>query len=262
MRKKVVKWFRFMLILLGLIIIVSSIIILSRLNSDEPNLIQQFHSDIRNTVYISCFFFFFISVTAFFFLPIYLRRSMQDLITILKDWQNDAYEVEIDLDEKKKSLDKEVFQVLVQMNETRDKIQTFRRKRNEKIIEHYKRIKSLLWIVKEGVLILDLKGKIVFINDLVVEVFPQLEEEQNILENSYPSEIENNLKKLAKYSLNEKKQHESIQCFIPNLKRHITLESALVRNDLGEVTGLVIAVQNIEKRKSERKQEKESERNN
>lgn len=261
MKTKIVSWIRLLIILMILIQVIGAVIILHSLRSDDPLLIHIFHANIRNTVYIGTFFFFFLAVTMFFFLPVYLKRIMQILITILRDWKNDAYDVDLDLEGKKKTLDKQVYDVVYQMSETRDLIQSFRNKRKKKITEHYNRIVSMLRIVKEGVMILDIRGNIIFINDILVEVFPQLENNQNLLENSYPVEIENNLKKLVQVSLQKHKRQEAVQCFIPNLKRHITIDSALVRDQAGEVNGIVVAVQNLEKKKPEKK-DKETETNN
>ncbi len=259
MKKKIIVWSRFMLVLLSVIMAVSAIMILNSLRVDEPNLIHLFHSNIRNTVYIGSFIFFFIVVTAYFFLPVYLQRSLNDISTILNDMKEGIYDFEIDLEEKKNLLDKEVYQIILQLNEVKDVILKFDKKKKEKIVEHYNRITSLLRVVGEGVLILDAEGNIKFSNDMILEVFPQLETNSNLILNSYPAEIENNLKKLVQTSLQKKKRQESVQCFIPNLKRHITLDSALVRNETGEIIGIVLVVQNLEKRKTERKPEKEKE---
>jgi len=260
MKKNMITWLRLMLIILTVIVIASSVIILNSLRTDEPNLIQISHSNIRNTVYIAGFLFFFIVVTVYFFLPLYFQRSLNDISTILKDIKNGVYDTEIDLEEKKRILDKEVYQIILQLNETKGVILKFDLEKKKKIMEHYNRIITILRVVSDGVMILDADGEIKYSNDQIIELFPQLEEAGNLVENTFPPEIENNLKKLAQVSLQKKKRQDPVQCFIPNLKRHITLDSALVRNDIGEIIGIVMVVRNLEKKKSEKKQDKESER--
>lgn len=259
MKNKIVSWFRFFLILLSLIMFVSVIVILNSLRTDEPHLIQLFHSNIRNTIYIGSFIFFFVVVTAYFFLPVHLKRSLSDISTVLDDFKRTVYNTEIDLGEKKNSLDKEVYEILRQLMDAQKEIQKNNSDRKAKVFEHYSRIIALLRLLSEGILIADLDGTIIFINDMLLEAFPHLEADTNILEKSYPPEIENNIKKLVQISLKQKKRQEPIQCFIPNLKRHISVDSALVRTKEGDVNGIVLVVQNLEKKKVERKPDKEKE---
>jgi signal transduction histidine kinase len=261
MNKKILSWFRVILILLSIIVFVSAAIILNSLKEDQPNLIHLFHSNIRNTVYIGTFLFFVLIATAYFYLPVHLKRSLGDISMILRDIQEGNYGVEIDLSEKKKMLDKSVFQIILQLYEVKSIVSKFDALKKKKIVEHYNRIVSLLRVVSEGVLILDAAGEIVFANDIVLETFPALEKNTNMLKNSYPPEIENNVKKLAQTSLQKKRRQEAQQCFIPNLKRHITLDSALVRDDAGDVIGVVLVMHNLEKRKTEKKEkDKEDEK--
>ena len=259
MKNKIVSWFRFFLIILSVIMLISVIVILHSLRTDDPYLIQLFHSNIRNTIYIGSVLFFIVVVTAYFFLPVHLKRSLSDISNVLDDFKRTVYNTELDLEEKKNSLDNEVYDILRQLMDAQKEIQKNNRDRKAKVFEHYSRITVLLRLVPDGVLIADLEGNIIFINDMLTEAFPQLEAETNILEKSYPAEIENHIKKLIQISLKQKKRQEPIQCFIPNLKRHITVDSALVRQKEGEVNGIVLVVQNLEKRKIERKQDKEKE---
>jgi len=259
MKNKIVSWFRFFLIILSVIMLISIIAILHSLRTDDLDLIQLFHSNIRNTIYIGSFLFFVVVVTAYFFLPVHLKRSLSDISNVLNDFKRTVYNTELDLEEKKKSLDNEVYDILRQLMDAQKEIQKNNRDRKAKVFEHYSRITALLRLLSEGILIADLEGNIIFINDVLTDTFPQLEVETNILEKSYPPEIENNLKKLIQSSLKQKKRQEYLQCYIPNLKRHITVDSALVRKKEGEVNGIVLVVQNLEKRKTERKQDKEKE---
>ncbi|MCF7920909.1 MAG: cell wall metabolism sensor histidine kinase WalK [Candidatus Cloacimonetes bacterium] len=259
MKLKFTRWLRGMLILLSLIVLMSVILVLNSLQEYEPNLIELQHENIRNTLYIGIFIYFVLAVTAYFYVPLHFRRSLITLKTIVHDIQQGVYDNEIDLNEMKEFLDPAVYEVLMQINEMKETINTFDHLKKEKIFEHYSRIKAILRIMQEGAIILDLQGKIIFNNDNLLEAFPQLVEGDNLLEKSYPAEIENNIKKMAQTSLQERKRVEQVQCFIPNLKRHITLDSVLVRNEGGDVIGMVIIISNLEKKKIERKPEKGSE---
>lgn len=257
MKHKYSNWLRLMIILLGLIVVLTFVLIYNTLQESELNLIPLQHENIRNTIYISLFLFFVIAVTVYFYIPIYLKRSLGSIKAVLRDIQQGVYDNEIDLAEMKEFLDPIVYDLLIQVNEMKETINTFDNLKKEKIYEHHNRLQTVFRLIQEGGLIIDLKGRIVFINDNLREAFPQLEEDDNMLEKSYPPEIENNLKKLINASFQEKKRLDAVQCFIPNLKRHITIDSALVRDQGGEITGLVVIIHNLEKKKSEKKQEKE-----
>ena len=260
MRNKIVSWYRFLLIILSFIMLVTVIVILNSLRTDEPHLIQLFHSNIRNTLYIGSFLFFVIAVTAYFFLPVHLKRSLSDVSAVIDDFKQTVFDTELDLEDKKKTVDNEIYILLRKLMEVQREIKKNSTGRKDKVFEHYSRIMVLLRLVPEGVLIADMKGNIIFINDVLSDAFPLLEAETNILTKSYPPEIENNFKKTVLNSLKQKKRLEPLQCFIPNLKRHVTIDSAMVRKKDGEVNGIVLVVQNMEKRKAERKQDKETER--
>ncbi|MDA3813616.1 MAG: PAS domain S-box protein, partial [Candidatus Cloacimonetes bacterium] len=114
---------------------------------------------------------------------------------------------------------------------------------------HNNRIVSILNLTDDGFMIIDIKGNFVFINEKVTNTFPALSDKSNIIEENFPPEIENNIKKYALNILNSHTKQESQQFFVPSLKRHIVLNSAMIRDAAGQPTGAIIALTNIEKRK-------------
>jgi len=249
MKQKFTKWLRVMLVLLTMIVMISVILVLNSLQENELNLIDMQHENIRNTLYIASFLYFVMAVTAYFYIPVNFKRTLNSVKGTLRDIQQGVYDNEIDLGEMSEFLDPAMYDLLVQVNEMKDTVRKFDKLKKMKIVEHNNRIKAILRIIQEGALIIDSKGKIVYINDNLTEAFPQFVEEDNLLEKSYPAEIANNIKKLAQMSLHEKKKLEAVQCFIPNLKRHITIDSALVRNEGGDIIGIVLIIFNLEKKK-------------
>ena len=259
MNNKFTYRLRLILISLSLIILTTEIIILNILQNNDPRLIALHHESIRNTLYIASFIYFILAVIAYFNLPIYFRRSLLRVKSILRDIQQGIYDTEINMEEEKEILDPAIYELMLQVNEMKETVKIFDNLKREKIFEQYSRIKTILRIIQDGALILDNKGKIIFINDNLTETFPLLVEGENFLEKSYPEEIEQNLKKLALTSLRERKRLESVQCLIPSLNRHITIVSALVRNESGDIIGMALIVSNLEKKKIESKPEKGTE---
>ena len=133
--------------------------------------------------------------------------------------------------------------------------------KKEKIVEHHNRIQAILNLAEDGFLILDSKGAIVYINDLLLNVFPPFQEKKSIIDSNFNPEIENNIKKYAISVIKSGSKQPSQNNFFPSLKKHITLKSAVVRNSFGVVCGAVIALSNLpksdEKRKDDKKQEQE-----
>jgi signal transduction histidine kinase len=224
------------------------IIIRASMNLDDINSEKQ---DIQNTVFITWFFQFLLSMILIFYLPVFLKKAFSEIHQKLKDIAQGNYSIDIDLNNLKSTLDQEFLKVFISVNDMLKSISTFDSLKKDKIIEHHNRIKALLMLCKDGFLIVDKKGNIVYVNDVVTEIFPQLEEKVNIVDSNFPPDIENNIKKYVLTTLLQETKQEAIQFYYPVLKRHISLSNAIVRNNGGKAIGAVIAFYNLEKKKAE-----------
>jgi PAS domain S-box-containing protein len=247
---------RTIVVILFLISIVQGTIIMQATSGLEGyDIIKQ---DIQNTIYISWFLQFLLSMILIFYLPIFLTKAFSEIQNKLKEISQGNYSIEMDLSSMQATMDKELFAVLETIKEMLKSVKTFDLLKKEKILEHHHRIKAILSLSKEGFVIVDKKGNIVYVNDLVTEVFPQLEEKVNIVDNNFPPDVENNIKKYVLSILKSESKQEPLQFFNPQLKRHVSMSNAVIRDNNGKVIGSVIAFHNMEKKKVESSSKEES----
>ncbi|MCD4818974.1 MAG: PAS domain-containing protein [Candidatus Cloacimonetes bacterium] len=237
---------RLIIITLLLISFVQGMIIIN-LTTKLDNM-KNLQIDLHNTVYITWFLQFVFSMILIFYLPIFLHKAFSKIHLKLKEISQGNYNIETNLQGLEFSMNKEFYAILVSIKEMLRSIRSFDNLKKEKIIEHHHRIKAILNLTNEGFIIADIKGKIVYINDLVTEIFPQLEENVNIVDSNFPPEIEHHIKKYIIEVLKTERKKDLQQFFIPNLKRHIGLNSALVRNHDGKAIGVVIVFTNLDKK--------------
>jgi signal transduction histidine kinase len=242
---------RVILLVLFAISLVQGLIILN-LISNESNT-HSLIMDIQNTIIITVFLQFILVISLFFYLPIMLHKAFSDIHALLKDIARGIYTIDIDPEDYQHKAGKEFFAAVMTIKEMLKSVKTFDLLKKEKIIEHHSRIIAILNLTENGFLILDMKGNIVFINAEVTEAFKSLTETTNILETNFPPEVENNLKKYVAELLKNETKLDPKQFFLPNLKKHIGLSSAIVRGPGGEATGAVVSISNLKKKQEKSK---------
>jgi len=217
--------------------------------------ISQIKLDVQNTIFIGLFIQFILTLSIIIYVPIFLHKAFTEIHNIIKDITQGIYTIDIDPDSYKIKIDKEFYVIITLLKDMLKSILTFDKLKKEKIVEHHNRIVSILNLTDDGFIIVDNKGNFVYMNEKVTDTFPALNDKTNIIESNFPPEIENNIKK---YTLNILKSHtkqESQQFFVPSLKRHIVLNSAIIRDSNGQPTGAIIALTNIGKRKQNKEDE-------
>jgi signal transduction histidine kinase len=246
---------RVVLLVLFALSLIQGLIILN-LISNAVN-INSLIIDIQNTVIITIFFQFVIVIALIFYIPVFLHKAFTDIHMILKDITKGIYTIDIDLKEYQQKRDKEFFAVILAIKEMLKSVKTFDQLKKEKIIEHHNRILSILNLTENGFLILDMKGNIVYINDLVTDSFKSLQETTNILETNFPPEVENNIKKYIAEILKSETKLDTRHFFANSIKRHLNLSCAIVRGSGGEAKGAVISISNLGKKKPDKNKDQE-----
>ena len=246
---------RLIIILLFMISLIQGIIIF-RLTANFTDTIQ-LKLDIQNTVYVTLFLQLVLVLILFFYIPIFLNKAFSDIHQILKEISKGIYSIDIDLENYERKLDKEFYAVISSVKKMLDSILKFDLLKKEKIVEHHNRITAILNLTEDGFIILDIKGNIVYINDIVTGIFPSLSEKVNMIDSKFPPEIENNIKKYIVNVLKNKTKRDTHQFFVPTLKKHIFLNSGIIRDARGEAKGAVIALTNLDRKKTDKTKELE-----
>ncbi len=240
---------RILVILIFIITLVQVGIIFHLLNGFTD--VQSLKIDIQNTLFITVFIQFIIVVIILFYVPVFLHKAFAEVHNILKDISQGIYSIDIDLDVYKRTMDKEFLGILESIDEMLKSVLTFDRLKKDKIVEHHNRILAILNLTQDGFIALDMKGNIVYINDTVMEVFPSITERLNVIDTNFPPEVENNIKKYILHILKSKTKQQPQQFYMPSLKKHISLNSAVIRDANGQPAGVVVSLSNLEKKKKE-----------
>lgn len=244
---------RLFVTLLFIVAILQAGIILHLINNSSS--FTQLKIDIQNTLFIGIIVQFFIVLITVIYVPIFLNRAFSEINNIIKDITHGVYNIDLDLENYRLKIDKEFYTVISLLKDMLLSILTFDKLKKEKILEHHNRIVSILNLTDDGFMILDIKGNFIYLNEKVTDTFPALDDKTNIIEANYPPEIENNIKKYVINIFNSQTKQEPQQFFIPTLKRHIILNSAMIRNASGQPIGAIIALTNLEKRKQSKEEE-------
>ena len=246
---------RLIIILLFIISLIQGIIIF-QLTANFTDTIQ-LKLDIQNTVYIALFLQLVLVLILIFYIPIFLNKAFSGIHQVLKEISKGTYSIDIDLENYERKLDKEFYAVISSIKRMLESILKFDLLKKEKIIEHHNRITALLNLTEDGFIILDIKGNIVYINDIITEIFPSISEKVNMIDSKFPPEIENNIRKYIVNVLKNRTKSDAQQFFVPTLKKHIFLNSAIIRDVRGEAKGVVIALTNLDRKKTEKSKELE-----
>jgi len=248
---------RLLILLIFIIVLIQAGVVLHLLGN-SIDLIQM-RIDIQNTIFITIFVQFILALILIFYIPVFLHKAFLEIHNIIKDISQGIYNIDIDTDNFKRSLDKEFYTVMLSLKDMLRSILSFDKLKKDKIVEHHNRIVSLLNLTDDGFIIMDMKANIAYINDKILEAFPALSEKTNMIETNFPPEIENNIKKYVLNILKSKTKQESQQFFVPSMKRHIALNSAIIRDSNGFPTGVIVSFKNLDKKKQEKQKETESE---
>jgi len=239
---------KILILLIFLMSVVQGFIVLQLISSFDN--IHDLKIDIQNTLFITVFIQFVLAMFLIFYIPVFLHKAFSEIHNILKDISQGIYHIDIDLDSFGSSMDKEFYSVMISIDDMLKSVLNFDRLKKDKIVEHHNRILAILNLTSDGFIATDMKGNIIYINDKVVETFPAISEKSNMIDTNFPPEIENHIKKYILNILKSKTKQEPQQFYMPALKRHIALNSAIIRDANGQPTGVIISFDNLDKKKS------------
>lgn len=207
--------------------------------------------DIQIILFISVIIQFIFIVVTFIYSPIYLKNSLTNLSKAIKDLSKGDFNA--DLSKYLEHNDKEISEILTSLEQLREIFLQFDSLKEAKIFEHNKRIKALLSLSSEqGFIIINDKGDIRYVNETVLDTFPNLQEGTNLIYNTFAPEVENSIKKQATQIVRYKSKPDELKYFIPAQKRHITIDCKIIRDANNIFKGAVLSINNLDKKKAEK----------
>jgi len=229
------------------------------LSTNELLQLVNIRNNIETTIYIVFILQFILSLVLIFNLPNFLKQSLKEVQNILSEINKGNYTIEIEPDIFHKRMDKEFLNLIISIKNVLMTFKKFDELKKEKIIEYKNRLINVLNISDNGFMIFQLNGELLYINETVLETFPSLNIESSIFESNFIPDLENSIKKYVIQTLKNKSKTEDAQYFMPSLKRHVKIKSAIVKNSTGFPIGAVFCFPDISKKKEKKDKESENE---
>ncbi|MEA1973012.1 MAG: hypothetical protein U9N34_06940 [Candidatus Cloacimonadota bacterium] len=247
------KTVRILLSLFFVFFIIQGLSIAHFVSSDKiPNSIR---IDIHNALIITSFIGFSFFAILFLLIPQFLKKSFFEINHIVEEITKGNYQLDPkNINSKSKDI---IFRNVADlMNQMVENLRKFDDLKKEKIIEHRNRVIALLRLSTDGFIITNAKGDIVYVSNVILNEFPEINVDSNLLSENFIPIIEKSIKKYAVSALKSKTVLEPTKHYIPTLKKHVDICSSLIRNNKGEIIGAIIGVLNIEIKSEKNKDKK------
>jgi len=231
--------------------------ILITLSLTQSRDLQLTYNEVRNIMLVILILQASIVIFLISYLPTYLKKMLSAIDNIISEVSRGNYNQDIDIDNYRKSYDKELADVVETLQKMLNIILKFDSLKKEKIQEQRGRIVALLNLTENGFMIVNKKGDIVYVNDFIKEHFPNMNEDINLLETNFGLEIDNNIKKYVSTIIKTQAKNRQQRFYMASMKRHIVLRSELVRDANGNFIGSVIGIYNLVKKEAGKGKEEE-----
>lgn len=252
MKASFTKVIRILLSILFAFFLIQSLAILRIVTTN--NLAKHIQIDIQNTIILTLFVGFIFFIIIYLSIPTLLKKSFFEIRYIINEISKGNYKIDPSRINNKSS-DKEFRNTADLMTNMIVTLRKFDDLKKEKILEHRNRILAMMKLSSDGFIITNGKGDVVYVNQALLKEFPELDVDVNIRTTHFSPAVEKSIKKYAVEVLRNKSKLDDQKQYSPNLKKHIDLASAIIRNTKGEMIGSVIAVSNLDKRKDKKENE-------
>ena len=221
-------------ILLGLILLETLLlwIIISR-KTDLATMVN----DLQTTLIVSVLAIFVCGVVIYNLIPVMLRKSLSRTAKIVSEIAHGNYEVNIDGELAAHAGEKDIVPLLEGLKIMLRNIHGFDQAKENKIYEHDQRIKQMINLLPQGVLIALNNGDISYCNDALRRRYPMFNESNNIQDLKLKSEFDQRIFQKIFDSLRYGDNLYDNRIPDNDYQRLATLNGAIVRNARGDSIG-------------------------
>lgn len=199
-------------------------------------------NDISNILWASIIIEFSLCLYLMANLQNYLDKAILPIKHIISEIAKGNYNVELDVPIDKDIIIKSVFDQIEKMQEV---ILHYDNLKKEKIVEHRNRILSMLNITDDGIIILNIRGQIMYVSEIVKEKFKYFEENVDVVNTHFQPEVELSIKKYILQIIKTHSKQDMQPFYLASVKKHIFIKSSLVRDTRGIPIGFVIGISNL-----------------
>lgn len=137
-------------------------------------------SDIQSIMIVFMFMIFIYVVVIFNYLPYRLNRAVKRVEDLIDEISNGNYQ--IDIDSSLFEHDRDFEELIYALQKMLDIIIRFDAVKADKIYEHHQRISQLLNLLPQIVMIVNINGDLVYINDVFRQRYPNISDVGNLNE--------------------------------------------------------------------------------
>lgn len=178
MKRSIKKRYHLMLIFLFALIVTQFFTVLFTIWKADS--LYVLASDIQSIMIVFMFAIFVYLVLIFNYLPYRLSRAVKRVQDLIDEISNGNYQ--IDIDSTRFEHDHDFQELIFSLQKMLDIIMRFDAVKADKIYEHNQRISQLINLLPQIVLIVNVNGDIVYINDIFRKRFPTISDTSNLNE--------------------------------------------------------------------------------
>jgi signal transduction histidine kinase len=241
MKKSIKQRYRLMIAILFGFIVLQFVAVLFTISSADN--LYGLASDVQSILIVFMFIIFIYVVVIFNYLPYRLSRAVKRLEALIEEISNGNYQ--IDIDSSLIEHEKDFSELIYAIQKMLDIIIRFDAVKADKIYEHHQRINQLINILPQVVMITNITGDLIYVNDAFRRQFPNINDSGNlneiILKDDFHARIFNAIVESLRYGNNiydARIEPEGSQ-------RSALIAGSIIRNRMGVASGGVYTVEVI-----------------
>jgi signal transduction histidine kinase len=238
MRQSLKKRYYMMTNILFLIILLQFIVVLYTISQATD--IYSLASDIQSIMIIFMFGLFIYLVIIYNYLPYRLRRSVGRVRELVDEISNGNYQ--LDIESSLLDQDRDFQELILAIQKMLEIIMRFDAVKSDKIFEHNQRIVQLIDLLPVTVIIANVNGDLVYLNDKFRERFPNIDEQNNLNEVMFKDDFYHGIFDVLRTSLRMGNNVYDEKLRDENSSLKVLIKGSIIRNRKGNASGAVFAL--------------------
>lgn len=235
MKKSIVARFHlFMAVLMALILIQSAVLFAITFRGRNLDALV---NDLQTALIVSVLVIFTYTVVIYNLIPLMLKKNLRRTEKLISEIAHGNYDVDLDSEIQAQGKDREIRDLLEELKQMLRGIHGFDQAKENKIYEHDQRIKQLINLLPQGVMIALNNGDISYCNDALRRRYPSLVECLNIRDLRMKDEFDQRVFAKMMESLNHGDNLYDQRIPSSDYHKLTVLNGAIVRNAGGEAIG-------------------------
>lgn len=227
-----------MINILFLIILLQFIVVLYTISQATD--VYSLASDIQSIMIIFMFGLFIYLVIIYNYLPFRLSRSVERVRELVDEISNGNYQ--LDIESSLLDQDADFQELILALQRMLEIIMRFDAVKSDKIYEHHQRIGQLIDLLPVTVIIANVNGDLVYLNDKFRERFPNIDEQNNLNEVMFKDDFHHGIFDVLRTSLRLGNNVYDQRLADESSSQKVLIKGSIIRNRKGNPSGAVFAL--------------------